>query len=119
LTAAGLDFVTKHDFFPVVVHPRIKHEAASLSRIRDSPPREGARNFLHVLLGVPAVDAERVELHQFTGIVFVQAARISVLRRRRKVGDRSLTRERSDLSRPSNWATWVPRIDPAAIVRSR
>ena len=38
-------------------------------------PVESARDFLNVRLGVAAVDAERVQLHQLARVVLVQSAR--------------------------------------------
>src|SRR5258708_3986032 len=87
-------FVTQYDFLAVIMngrpeserariitnhvgHPRINYclsSGARTSRSNDGPTRETARNLLHVLLRVAAVDTQRVQLHQLTRIVFINAA---------------------------------------------
>src|SRR5205085_88536 len=47
---------------------------AAASRLVDSPACECARDLLHVLLRVAAVNAQRVQLHQLARVVFVDAA---------------------------------------------
>src|SRR5689334_21107832 len=39
----------------------------------DAPSRETSRDFLHISLGVAAVHAEGVQLHQLAGVVLVHA----------------------------------------------
>jgi hypothetical protein len=46
---------------------------------QDRPTGEGAGDLDDVLLGVAAVDAEGVELHQLAGVVLVDAALLAVL----------------------------------------
>ena len=44
--------------------PHWRLDGAAAARLIDGPSREDARHFLHVLLRVAAVHAERVQLHQ-------------------------------------------------------
>ena len=53
-----------------IQHRRPRHRP----RREDRPARETARNFLHVLLRVTAINAERVQFHQFARVVFIDAA---------------------------------------------
>ena len=89
LTAARRNLVAEYNLFAVVMHagpineraglcaqhlrqPRINHRlgrGTCTARRDDRPSRKAARNFLHVLLGVAAIDAERVQLHQFARVV--------------------------------------------------
>src|SRR6516164_9420882 len=64
----------QYDLFAIVVQPRIENEFGVALRLVDGPAGEAARYFDDVLLRVAAVHAERVQLHQFTAVVFVQAA---------------------------------------------
>ena len=92
-------FVTQYDFLAVIMNARPKNKRARVianhvghsrihyclsSRARtprsnDGPTGETARNFLDVLLGVAAVDTQRVQLHQFTRIVFINSAALLLL----------------------------------------
>src|SRR5207248_7554144 len=47
----------------------------------DRPSRKAARNFLHVFLRVATVYTERVQLHQFARVVFIDAATLLLLLR--------------------------------------
>ena len=89
----------QHDFLSVIMNSRPENKCAWIianhvrhsrvhyclrSRARtprsnDGPTRETARDFLHVLLRIAAVDAERVQLHQLTRIVFINAAPLLLL----------------------------------------
>src|SRR5262249_58012038 len=71
--AARLDDMSQHDFLPVVVPAWIEREASALPRPIDRPAGERARHFRYVMLCVAAVDAERVQLHQFAPVVLVEA----------------------------------------------
>ena len=83
LTAARLDRVAEHQLRAGVVHARLEDEPAAEARILDRPAGQGPRDFLHVLLRVAAVHAERVQLHQLAGVVLVEAAAAAILRGRR------------------------------------
>ena len=94
------NLMTEHDLFAIVVRARIEKEFARIraqtvgqaavrdclgrgagaTRGKDRPTREAARDFLHVLLGIAAIDAQRVQLHQFARVVFVDAASLLLLR---------------------------------------
>src|SRR5262249_26495335 len=71
LATAGGNLMTKDGLLAVVVHERSEHKAAALSRPIDRPPGETSRDFLNVLLGVAAVDSDRVKLHQLASVVLV------------------------------------------------
>ena len=70
--AVGGDDVAEDDLRAVVVTAGHELEFAGL-RV-DAPAGEAAGDFLHVLLRVAAVDAERVQFHDLAGVVFVDAA---------------------------------------------
>src|SRR5438128_7611074 len=44
-----------------------------LVRFLNRPTRKATRDFLHVLLRITAVDAERMQLHQLARVIFVEA----------------------------------------------
>ena len=64
---------------PAALGDGLRPPAAAASRARRQPThrpaRENLRELLHVLLGVAAVDAERVQLEQLARVVFVQPSR--------------------------------------------
>ena len=84
LAAARLDALAQHDLLAIVVPARIEVESAAEPRVGDRPARERPRNFLHILLRVAAVDAERVQFHQLARVVLVDAP-AALLRRHRRV----------------------------------
>src|SRR5438093_3939820 len=53
---------------------------AATPRLENGPAREAAGNFLHILLGVAAINPKRMQLHQFAGVVFIDAAPLLLLR---------------------------------------
>src|SRR6185369_10153531 len=75
----GGDLVTEHRLLAVVVYARVEEERACVAttgfthhrvhgrttaaRLKDGPTSKAARDFLHVFLGVAAVDTECVQLH--------------------------------------------------------
>ena len=54
----------------------VEFEVGVDSRLFNCPAGEAARHFGDVFLRVAAVHAERVQLHQFAPVIFVQAALI-------------------------------------------
>ena len=70
--AAGGDWMAQHDLGAVVMLVGAEDELAS--QAVDRPSGETARDFLHVLLGVTAIHAEGVQLHDFAGVILVDAA---------------------------------------------
>src|SRR5947209_7108026 len=52
----------------------IELEFSTLLRFLDGPPREDFRQFGYILLRVAAVNAQRMEFHDLSRIVFVQSA---------------------------------------------
>src|SRR6185295_602071 len=71
-TPASREFLPKNRLLAGVVYRWIEEKLARLPI--EGPSRESARDFLHILLCVAAVNAERVKLHQLAGIIFVEAA---------------------------------------------
>ena len=51
-----------------------KFEDRIFAGLFDGPTGEATRDFGDVFLGVAAIDAERVQLHQFPAVVFVETA---------------------------------------------
>src|SRR5262245_23152932 len=82
--AAGGDAGSDYRLFAAVVYARPECESP-VARRADRPAREAPRDLDHVFLGVPAVDSERVQLHQLARIIFIQP-RASRLRQRIAVG---------------------------------
>src|SRR6266436_3480537 len=88
--ATSGNLVTEDDFFAVVVHPGSENEftgvvtripshqssrgCAPAARLKDSPAGKATRDFLHVLLRVSAIDAARVQFHQLTRVILIDAA---------------------------------------------
>src|SRR5688500_7906228 len=70
--AAGLDGLAEHLLLAAVMQRRHEPESTILS-VRQRPPGERTRDFDDVLLGVAAVDANRVQLHQLARVVLVEA----------------------------------------------
>src|SRR5438874_10686266 len=73
-TTAGQNFVTEHEFLAVVMQSGAIKKQTLLVWLLDGPSRKAARDFLHVLLRVAAVNAERVQLHQLARVIFIEAA---------------------------------------------
>src|SRR5205085_759422 len=90
--SAARNLLAEHNLLAVVVEARREEEGAgaavlsgvvavdaAAARLVDSPAGERARNLLHVLLRVAAVNAQRVQLHQLACVVLVDAALLSLL----------------------------------------
>src|SRR6266566_9345829 len=77
--ASSRELVAEDDLLSSVVHLRTENEAATLCRWLDRPAGEGARDVDHVLLRIPAIDAQRVELEQLASVVLVQPLTLSLL----------------------------------------
>ena len=71
--AARGDGHAEHVLLAFIVDLFVELEIAALPRFADGPAGEAAGHFGHVLLGVAAIDAERVQFHQLAAVVFVQA----------------------------------------------
>src|SRR5258706_529932 len=52
---------------------RVKLEARALLRLLQAPSGKDARHLAHILLGVAAIHAERMQLHQLSRVVFVES----------------------------------------------
>ena len=61
----------EHVFFAGVVQPLFELESASLSRSLNTPAGEATSYFGDVLLGISAVHAKRVQLHELARVIFV------------------------------------------------
>ena len=68
-----LDFFAEDFLGAGLVAALVELEAAAALRAVDGPAGEDARHLGDVRLGVAAVDAEGVQLHQFASVVFVEA----------------------------------------------
>src|SRR5829696_7560181 len=91
-TARG-DVVTEDGLLTIIMHARVEEERAGVptprfthrvhsgsatARLKNGPTGKAPRNFLQVFLCVPAIDAECVQLHQLTRVVFIDAATLSL-----------------------------------------
>src|SRR5215813_1207082 len=74
LHAASMDFLAKNELRAGIVKAIVEFEFGMLARFLDSPSGEAAGHFGNIFLGITAIDAEGVKLHEFAAIVFVQAA---------------------------------------------
>ena len=72
--AMFFDAMPEDDLGAGLVHARLEAEGAALFRLIEGPSGEDFGNFGDIFLRVAAVYAERVQLHQFAAVVFVQAA---------------------------------------------
>src|SRR5579872_3471795 len=72
--AFGLDFAAEDKFRSGFVHARLVFEITALIWFIDRPAGENIRNFGYVALRIAAIDAERVQFHQLTTIIFVESA---------------------------------------------
>src|SRR5277367_5015482 len=95
LFAALLNGLAHDDLRSWLVAPVVEREPRSFARLFDGPAGEPLGHFCYVFLRVSAIDAESVQLHQFAGIVLVQA-RISVLSCGICLGAHGRDRMRSD-----------------------
>ncbi len=64
--------MAEDDLRTVVMLLGMESELAGL--LVNRPARKAARDFLHVLLSVAAIDAERMQLHDLAGVILVDAA---------------------------------------------
>src|SRR5262245_4314211 len=78
--AACVNLLPEHGLLAVVVHKRSKDKLSTLTRTINSPARQTARDFLHILLGVASFDTKRVKLHDLTRVVLVDT-RLAALKR--------------------------------------
>src|SRR5215472_10307728 len=72
----------KHVLGAGLVSTVVETKASALLRLVDTPPRQHLRQFGDIFLGVAAVHAESVQLHDFAGVVFVQSAGTVLVRLR-------------------------------------
>jgi hypothetical protein len=68
------DTGTEHDLFALVVNARLETEARFAARLANRPAGKTARDFVHVLLRVAAVDPQSMKLHQLARVVLVEPA---------------------------------------------
>src|SRR5271166_1103846 len=68
-----LDLVAQHGLRSRLVQLWLENKTAALARFLQCPPREHSGNFRYIFLRVPAVHSQCVQLHELTGIVFVQS----------------------------------------------
>src|SRR5438445_1489115 len=72
--SARMNFLAQHALGLGIMDAIVESKFRLGSRIADGPACETARHFDHVLLGIAAVDSERVQFHQFAPVIFVEAA---------------------------------------------
>ena len=56
------------------MHPVVVIKSAALLRVANGPAGEAARHFGDILLRIPAIDAQCVQLHQLPRVVFIKPA---------------------------------------------
>src|SRR5947209_2731153 len=71
--AAGGEHHAHHHLLAVVVCPVMEFKVPALLRSPHAPAREYPRDVDHVLLGVAAIHAQRVQLEQLAGVILVDA----------------------------------------------
>src|SRR5437867_5531042 len=62
------------------VHPCVRGDSGSARR-NNRPSGKTPRYFLHIFLRIPAIDAQRVQLHQLARVIFIDAAALLLLLR--------------------------------------
>src|SRR5882672_2756010 len=67
------DMHAEHDLLAGVVRRGLKGERSAHDDIVNSPSSQTAGHFLNVSLRIPAVNAERVQLHQLARVVLIEA----------------------------------------------
>src|SRR5579862_776984 len=77
----GANLAPEHAFFAEIVHGRSKDKFATHPRPVNGPPREAARYFNNIFLGITSIHAQGVEFHHFASVVFIQAAPVIILSR--------------------------------------
>src|ERR1041385_5057618 len=65
--------MSKHGLWLGIMNPVIEPEFRLALRRANRPTRKASRHFDHVLLGVSAVHAERVQFHQLAAVIFVES----------------------------------------------
>src|SRR6185312_1096333 len=66
-------------FIAGLVQAFVKLEVAALLRLLHGPASEDLGYFSHISLGVAAINAKRLQLHQLARIVFVESALLLLL----------------------------------------
>src|SRR5688572_18796751 len=70
-SAPRRDACSKHRFCALIVQPGLETKLSVATRSDQGPPGKATRHLVNVLLGIAAVDAERVQLHDFSGVILV------------------------------------------------
>src|SRR5690242_7761528 len=71
--AVEFDAMPKNDLVARLVHTLFERKAATLLGLLQSPSSENSRDLSDILLSVSAVYPERMQFHQFTPVVLIQA----------------------------------------------
>src|SRR5262249_14462247 len=74
LFALLADALPEDELWSRLMSALVEVEGSALLRLFDAPPGQDLRQLGDVLLGVAAIDAERMQLHDFARVVFVQSA---------------------------------------------
>src|SRR6202011_6088939 len=86
---AGGNAATQDGFFAAVMNPWLKIKTSLAARLANGPTGKAPRDFLHVSLGVAAIHAEGVQLHQLAGVILIQPAASVIWRKSRDRGIRT------------------------------
>src|SRR5574341_109700 len=66
--------MTQHYLLAAIMLVSIKSEMALLpASMMDSPASQRPRHFLYIPLRVPAIYAQRVQFHQFAGVILIRS----------------------------------------------
>src|SRR5947209_15455791 len=74
LFAVILELLAKHDLGSGLVHTIVEPEVSASLRALDAPAGKNLGEFRYILLGVTAVYAERVQLHDLSRVILIQSA---------------------------------------------
>src|SRR5205807_10359426 len=77
--ALWFDSVAEDDLVAGLMHALFEPEPAAFLGLLDRPAGKYACHFCDISLGVAAIDAQGVQLHQLAPIILVQAASLFVL----------------------------------------
>src|SRR5579884_528466 len=73
LFAALINLIAQNIFRTGLMSAFIEAEAAAKLRLFNAPARKDFGQLGYVFLGVAAVNSQRVQLHNFTGVIFIES----------------------------------------------
>src|SRR5262245_7988176 len=71
--AIFFDCCSQNDFVAGFMFFGVEEKASAQLRLLESPAGKYPRNFGHIVLRITAIDAQGMQLHQLTGVVFIQS----------------------------------------------